>query len=72
MSTVVEIESALETLPTEQWLEIRRWMDDRLSARRVTTVKPMPDFLARQRALFGGRVLPDSQGVLDEVRADRF
>lgn len=31
-----------------------------------------PDFLARQRALFGSRVLPDSQAILEELRADRF
>lgn len=31
-----------------------------------------PDFLARQQALFGSRVIPDSQAILDELRADRF
>jgi hypothetical protein len=31
-----------------------------------------PDFMARQQALFGSRVLPDSQVILDEHRADRF
>ena len=31
-----------------------------------------PDFLARQQALFGSRVLHDSQAILDEQRADRF
>lgn len=31
-----------------------------------------PDFLARQAALFGSRVLPDSQADLDELRAERF
>ena len=31
-----------------------------------------PDFLARQQALFGNRVLPDSQTTLDELRTDRF
>lgn len=30
-----------------------------------------PDFLARQKALFGGRVLADSQGIMDELRAER-
>jgi hypothetical protein len=38
--------------------------------RQKSTVKP--DFLARQRALFGSRVLPDSQAILNELRADRF
>ena len=27
MSTVAEIERAIEKLPPEQWAEIRRWMD---------------------------------------------
>lgn len=31
-----------------------------------------PDFLSRQQALFGSRVLSDSQSVMDELRADRF
>jgi len=31
-----------------------------------------PDFLARQQTLFGSRVLPDSQSILEEMRADRF
>lgn len=31
-----------------------------------------PDFLERQRVLFGERTLPDSQEMLDEIRADRF
>ncbi|MEO8497296.1 MAG: hypothetical protein ABI614_19675 [Planctomycetota bacterium] len=30
-----------------------------------------PDFLARQKAIFGGRTLSDSQAILDELRADR-
>ncbi|MEY3896589.1 MAG: hypothetical protein RLZZ214_2109, partial [Verrucomicrobiota bacterium] len=36
------------------------------------TATAKPDFLARQRALFGNRVLPDSQAILNELRADRF
>ena len=27
MSTLAEIEQAIQTLPPEQWTEIRRWMD---------------------------------------------
>ena len=29
MSTLAEIENAIEQLPPEQWVEIRRWMDSR-------------------------------------------
>jgi len=32
----------------------------------------LPDFRARQKAIFGDRILPDSQEILDELRADRF
>jgi hypothetical protein len=32
----------------------------------------IPDFIGRQKALFGNRVLPDSQPILDEVRAERI
>jgi hypothetical protein len=31
-----------------------------------------PDFLARQKALFGSRVVPDSIVIFDELRAERF
>ena len=30
-----------------------------------------PDFLARQKRIFGGRTVPDSQAILDDLRADR-
>ena len=29
MSTLTEIEAAIEQLPPEQWQEIRRWLDSR-------------------------------------------
>lgn len=73
MSTVADIEQALETLAPEQWQEIRHWMDRRIPrpVGTVPTAHPLPDFLARQKAVFGERVLADSQAVLDELRADR-
>lgn len=30
-----------------------------------------PDFLSRQNAIFGGRSVPDSQPILDDLREDR-
>ncbi len=30
-----------------------------------------PNFEERQREIFGARVLPDSQEILDQLRADR-
>ena len=76
MSTPTEIEAAIAQLPPAQWVEVRRWMDAH-APRAATTVsvppsaQKTPDFLARQKALFGERVLPDSQAVLDELRAER-
>lgn len=45
---------------------------------RLTPVKPRrpapqswPDFAARLRRIYGARVLPDSQPLLDQLRGDR-
>ncbi len=45
---------------------------------RLTPVKPRrktprqwPDFAARLRRIYGSRVLPDSQPLLDHLRGDR-
>lgn len=32
---------------------------------------PRPDFMARLKAIYGDKVLPDSQVIFDEQRADR-
>ena len=37
----------------------------------AASVEP-PDFLARQKAIFGDRIVPDSQELLDLMRADRI
>ncbi len=76
MSTLAEIEEAIEQLPPEQWMEVRRWMDRHAprpteGSGMVPPARLLPDFLARQRARFGERLLTDSQAVLDELRADR-
>lgn len=70
-----EIRTAPESLVREAYdfilfLKRRRKPEPASGSPQTATAKP--DFLARQRAMFGGRVLPDSQGVLDELRADRF
>ncbi len=76
MSTLAEIEQAIARLAPDQWLEIRRWMDRHgprpAGTNAVSPTRSMPDFLARQKAIFGERVLPDSQAVLDDLRADRW
>lgn len=73
MKTVADIEHAIEELAPDQRVEIRNWMDRRAprAAGTVSMGRPMPDFLARQKAIFGERVLEDSQAVLDDLRADR-
>lgn len=78
MSTVPEIEAAIAKLPPAGWLEIRQWMDVHAPLAAATNgVSPnmpakSPDFLARQKAIFGDRILSDSQTLLDESRAERF
>lgn len=76
MSTLAEIEAAIAQLPPAQWMEIRRWMDAHApkaaaNGPAAAAAANAPDFLARQKAIFGDRVLADSQAVLDELRAER-
>jgi len=66
MSTVLEIESALEELPLEQAQEIARWLETHISQRassKTAFSKPaavkLPDYATRRRILFGGKVLPN-------------
>ena len=77
MSTLAEIEAAIAQLPPAHWMEIRRWMDAHgpkgaTPESAVPSAAKAPDFLARQKAIFGGRMLPDSQAVLDELRTERI
>ena len=74
MSTLIEIEEAIEQLPPVKFNELRQWIERRSKASQIAASTPQakPDFLARQRAIFGGRLLPDSQSSLDEIRGDRF
>jgi len=70
-----EIKTAPESVVREAYdfilfLKQRRTQEHQEKELQTDTAKP--DFLARQQALFGSRVLPDSQEVLDELRADRF
>lgn len=73
---LAEIKTAPESLVQEAYdfvlfLKQRRSSEHEVEGpEKITTAKP--DFLARQQALFGSRVLPDSQAILDELRADRF
>ena len=70
-----EIKTAPESLVREAY-DFILFLKQRREIQPVTgkpqTVIAKPDFLARQQALFGSRILPDSQAILDEMRADRF
>jgi len=70
-----EIKTAPESLVKETYdfilfLKRRRSLEHQGEVPQTATTKP--DFLARQQALFGSRVLSDSQTILDELRADRY
>jgi hypothetical protein len=70
-----EIKTAPESLVREAYdfilfLKQRREIEPAIGKPQTATAKP--DFLARQQTVFGSRTLPDSQAILDELRADRF
>ncbi|MCX6874890.1 MAG: hypothetical protein NTW21_13940 [Verrucomicrobia bacterium] len=70
-----EIKTAPESLVRETYdfillLKRRRALETGTAEPDPVTAKP--DFLARQQAWFGSRVLADSQAILDELRTDRF
>ena len=74
----LEIEHTPEPLLREVYdflvfLKSRTQTDDarRTSSQACVSVE-VPEFLARQQAVFGGRMLKDSQEVLDELREDRI
>ena len=75
MSTLAEIEAAVPSLTAEELAELERLVQkakQEKTALGLRSTIARPDFLARQEEIFGGRTLPDSQAVLDEIRADRF
>ncbi len=52
MSTLREIEAAIERLPAGQLDELAFWLEQR-RARKPTTSVSEPDFLARAKAIWG-------------------
>ena len=69
MSTVGEIETALQKLPLEQTQEIAQWLEkylhrqnQRAAARPAASNPPpvkLPDYATRRRLIFGEKVLPN-------------
>ncbi len=68
---------AIRTAPepvVEEDLDFVRFLESKPGVAAQVPVSPrvIPDFRTRQKAIFGDRVLPDSQAILDELRADRL
>ncbi len=71
MSKVLEIEAALRQLPPQERWEIARWLLDDLQDATISHAQgegpgekagrtsPLPDYSARRRRIFGGKVLPN-------------
>lgn len=71
---ITEIKLAPESMVQEAY-DFILFLKSRRSQEQDTAeanLSDRPDFLARQQALFGNRVLPDSQVIMDELRAERF
>lgn len=72
-AVIEEIKDAPEPIVQEVYDFVRFLKSKAANNRQVSTgERKLPDFLARQKELFGDRVLPDSQAILDEMRADRI
>lgn len=61
-----------EVLDFLRFLKSRPVAEQPAPARAPASPRLMPDFQARKKAIFGGRILPDSREILDELRADRI
>lgn len=72
MSSVQEIETALQQLPPQERWEVARWLLEDLQADALNAVEgevvspkddrrplPFPDYSARRRRIFGDKVLPN-------------
>ena len=71
-AVIEEIRTAPEPV-VEEVLDFVRFLKSKPGVAQPTSApRVIPDFRARQKAIFGDRVLPDSQAILDELRADRL
>ena len=52
MSTLTEIEAAIEELPAPQLEELQAWLEQHLQSQRVASASE-PDFLERAKAIWG-------------------
>ena len=76
MDTREAVIAEIRTAPAsvmEEVLDFVRFLKNKTaSATPQPQTRMIPDFEARKREVFGDQVLPDSQEILDELRADRF
>lgn len=70
---IEEIRTAPEPV-IEEVLDFIRYLKQKPATEQALPAPPrvMPDFEARKKAIFGERILPDSQEIFDELRADRI
>lgn len=68
-----EIRTAPEPI-VEEVLDFVRFLKSKPAVEPPASTAPrvLPDFRARKKEIFGDRILPDSQEILDELRADRI
>lgn len=75
MNSVLEIEQALGKLPTQERLEIARWLLEdlqesslgQIEAKNGERTTAQPNYAARRRRIFGSKVLPN---MVLEARAE--
>ena len=70
VSTLAEIEAAIEQLPASQVEKLAAWLDQRRLGRKMPALVSEPDFLARAKAIWGenppgeplSAIISDSRG----------
>lgn len=71
-AVIAEIRTAPESV-VEEVLDFVRFLKSKTASETPPPhTRVIPNFEARKKELFGDRVLPDSQEILDELRADRL
>jgi hypothetical protein len=69
MSTLIEIEDAIEQLPPEQWAEIRRWIERHPRTKSSDEGSaPFDEWLATSTGMAKGKMTTDER--MRETRGD--
>ncbi|MDB6074420.1 MAG: hypothetical protein JWO89_2060 [Verrucomicrobiaceae bacterium] len=76
MNTLEALKAEIETAPEpvlKQAYDFVVFLKTRTPPQPVPAApRQWPDFAARLQAQYGDRVLADSQGIMDDMREDRF